>query len=126
MKDDKVFDVYELKAGKILKNGAPMYADQIVEELNAKANPKPEEVRVSLGSFESIAKLWFRISEPLVDIPMKLSNGEEVEFTHVTGPDGEWIEIEVPDGVKEFLYSDAVGFNADFRAGFNAAREVKP
>jgi len=92
-------DRYKLNLGRISKDRKIMGVNEILADLNelsAKANPKPEEVRVSLGRPCKVVDLLniFDVTPP--------------KITMVKRGGCEWIEIAIPDGVKDvpYLYAD--------------------
>jgi len=136
-------DRYKLNLGRISKDRKIMGVNEILADLNelsAKANPEPEEVRESLGVRDTVRDLWGSNPADLNGAPLKLSNGDDVELIHVTKGDREWIEIAIPDGAKDvpYQYKRMSDFEKElghpvensicdvFRFGFEAARMVKP
>ena len=129
-------DEYTHDATGFMRNGDRVTNRSVLNELNRKANPEPEEVRVSLGTVYDMAD-FNGVTEDLdPDIRMCGANMSDVYLTHVVDGGSEWIEIDVPEVSRDipYLYDRAEDAKHPqgsditwaFRNGFNAARMVKP
>ena len=133
MKDNR----FTMQDGNILDNGTRI--DSILgalNALNAKANPEPEEVRVSLGRPCKVVDLLNIFDVQNEETLLFQSDHTPPEITMVKRGGYEWIEIAIPDGDGSkdipYLYKDLdaleahLGFSpcATLCNGFALAREM--
>ena len=135
-------DRYTYEYGLVMDGDKQMTRKELVgvlNELNAKANPEPEEVRVSLGWPETVKQLSEILNAFDDYIQIWADGGWMAKFSLVTKGCREWIEIAIPDAPEPkeipYLYTDAddafqktdiPGIPWTFSAAFRAARKRKP